>query len=163
MKEKKKIPAWRAWLRWGMLAVLLVAIGVMARCYETAEPVEIAAPAPLQTQQPDERSLREAAYDKDIQALENLLQSGAADADTQQAAAARLERMIADHQSELAVEEALNKAGYSTALVLLQNNALTVLLSAHTISAEAGAAILNLCTAHTDIPPENIRIMPSAS
>lgn len=159
MKEKKKNPVWRVWIRRGVLTALAITIGMMV-CQRVSQ-TPPSAPAPQPTQTADERTLREIAYDKDVQALEKLLQSGAADADTQQAAARRLERMVKDHQSEAAIEEALHQAGYETALVLLQNDALTVMLSAHTISAEASAAIWSLCTAHADVSPENIRIMPS--
>jgi len=70
-----------------------------------------------------------------------------------------MERMIGDHQSELAVEEALHQAGFAPALVLVQNGALTVMLSAASPDAETSASILNLCVSHTDIAAENIRIM----
>lgn len=161
MKEKKKSPVWRAWIRRGVLAALAIAIGIMVCQRVSQTPPSAPAPQPTQTQTTDERTLREIAYDKDVQALEKLLQSGATDVDTQQAAARRLERMVKDHQSEAAIEEALHQAGYDTALVLVQNDALTVMLSANIISAEASAVIWSLCTAHADVSPENIRIMPS--
>lgn len=69
----------------------------------------------------------------------------------------------ADHQSELGLEEALNQAGYSSCAVLLQNGALTVIVASSDMTAEASAAILSLCTAHTDIGVENIRIMARRS
>lgn len=68
-------------------------------------------PAPAATQ---ERTAREAAYDKDVAALTALLDSGAADEETRAQAAERLDRLVADHQSELGLEEALNQAGYSS-------------------------------------------------
>ena len=43
--------------------------------------------------------------------------------------------------------------------VLLQNGALTVIVASSDMTAEASAAILSLCTAHTDIGVQNIRIM----
>ena len=71
----------------------------------------------------------------------------------------KLDRLVEDHQSELGLEEALNQAGYSSCAVLLQNGALTVIVASSDMTAEASAAILSLCTAHTDIGVENIRIM----
>ena len=88
-----------------------------------------------------------------------LLDSGAADGETRAQAAGRLDRLVADHQSELGLEEALNQAGYSSCAVLLQNGALTVIVASSDMTAEASAAILSLCAAHTDIGVENIRIM----
>ena len=66
---------------------------------------------------------------------------------------------MADHQSELGLEETLNQAGYSPCVVLLQNGALTVIVASSDMTAETSAAILSLCAAHTDIGVENIRIM----
>lgn len=116
---------------------------------------------------PDARACRRAertargdpAYDKDVAALTALLDSGAADEETRAQAAARLDQLVADHQSELGLEETLNQAGYSPCVVLLQNGALTVIVASSDMTAEASAAILSLCAAHTDIGVENIRIM----
>ena len=169
MNAKKASPEGRTkkrtfpWLRWGLLAVLIAAAAVLAWLRLPADALEPGAslsagqtPAPAATQ---ERTAREAAYDKDVAALTALLDSGAADEETRAQAAGRLDRLVADHQSELGLEEALNQAGYSSCAVLLQNGALTVIVASSDMTAEASAAILSLCAAHTDIGVENIRIM----
>ena len=173
MNAKKASPEGRTkkrtfpWLRRGLLAVLIAAAAVLAWLRllapapsDAPEPgASLSAgqtPAPAATQ---ERIAREAAYDKDVAALTALLDSGAADEETRAQAAERLDRLVADHQSELGLEEALNQAGYSSCAVLLQNGALTVIVASSDMTAEASAAILSLCTAHTDIGVENIRIM----
>ena len=61
------------------------------------------------------------------------------------------------------LQQALNRAGYSPCVVLLQNGALTVIVASADMTAEASAAILSLCIAHTDIGVENIRIMARES
>lgn len=173
MNAKKAPPEGRAkkrtftWLRRGLLAALIAAAAALAW-------LRLPAPAPLDAPEPDasvsagqtpapaatqERTAREAAYDKDVAALTALLDSGAADEETRAQAAARLDQLVADHQSELGLEETLNQAGYSPCVVLLQNGALTVIVASSDMTAEASAAILSLCAAHTDIGVENIRIM----
>lgn len=161
-KTTQKTPRSRgAWLRLGTL-IFLISLS-LAMLYQPgfkeAPPAPSSTPVPSALAVQEERSLREQAYDKDIASLERLLQSGAADADTQTQAAQRMERMISNHQSELALEEALQQAGFSPSLVLVQGNALTVMLASEAIEEETSASILNLCVAHTDIPSENIRIM----
>lgn len=174
MNAKKTSPEGRAkkkrtatWLRRGLLAALIAAAAALAW-------LRLPAPAPSDAPEPDaslsagqtpapaaaqERTARETAYDKDVAALTALLDSGAADEETRAQAAARLDQLVADHQSELGLEETLNQAGYSPCVVLLQNGALTVIVASSDMTAEASAAILSLCAAHTDIGVENIRIM----
>ena len=173
MNAKKAPPEGRAktrtftWLRRGLLAALIAAAAALAW-------LRLPAPAPSDAPEPDaslsagqtpapaaaqERTARETAYDKDVAALTALLDSGAADEETRAQAAARLDQLVADHQSELGLEETLNQAGYSPCVVLLQNGALTVIVASSDMTAEASAAILSLCAAHTDIGVENIRIM----
>ena len=173
MNAKKAPPEGRAkkrtftWLRRGLLAALIAAAAALAW-------LRLPAPAPSDAPEPDaslsagqtpapaaaqERTARETAYDKDVAALTALLDSGAADEETRAQAAARLDQLVADHQSELGLEETLNQAGYSPCVVLLQNGALTVIVASSDMTAETSAAILSLCSAHTDIGVENIRIM----
>lgn len=173
MNAKKAPPEGRAkkrtftWLRRGLLAALIAAAAALAW-------LRLPAPAPSDAPEPDaslsagqtpapaaaqERTARETAYDKDVAALTALLDSGAADEETRAQAAARLDQLVADHQSELGLEETLNQAGFSPCVVLLQNGALTVIVASSDMTAETSAAILSLCAAHTDIGVENIRIM----
>lgn len=161
-KTMQKAPRSRgAWLRLGTLLflILLSCALVYQHRFNRSSAVQSPTPAPSVVDVQAERSLRETAYDKDIASLERLLESGAADADTQSQAAQRMERMISEHQSELAVEEALHQAGLEPVLVLVQNGALTVMVADALMEAESSASILNLCVSHTDISAENIRIM----
>ena len=115
-------------------------------------------PAPT-VQAADERTLREAAYDKDVSALQKLIESKTTDAETRRYAAEQLQKLIDAHQSETAIEDALKKAGYQPCLVLITGDALTVMLDHSRMDASTSAAILSLCTAHTGLGAENIRIM----
>lgn len=106
------------------------------------------------------RNAREAAYDKDIATLTALVESERTDAETRAHAAGRLENMVRDHQSELGVEAALIQAGFHPCLVLLQNDALTVMIDpAEELTATQSATILSVCVAHTEVAAENVRIM----
>lgn len=161
MKQAKTAPAWRGWLRRGLLGLLVICAGWML--WQDAETPGAASPqpTPAPAQEAESgRALREEAYDKDRASLEALLDSGAADEQTRAQAAKRLEQLVSDHQSEIAVEEALRGAGYQPVLVLLQNGALTVMLTGD--NAGDSAAIFALCAAHAGISPENIRIMTAA-
>ena len=154
----KTQPESAAWLRRAVLIVLLVAAAGLAVIryapHETTQP----AAAPVAVPETDRRALREKAYEKDIAALQELMQSPSADKTTRAQAAAMLQQLLRDHQTELAVEEALEAAGYAPRLVLMQNNALTIMLDGET-SAEVSALILELCAAHADVAAENVRIM----
>lgn len=159
-----KHPLRGAWLRRGILAVLLAAAVILlgngslpSRRAEKTEPVQTAAPAAPAAE--DRRMVREKAYDKDVAALEGLLESGAADADTQAQAARSLAELIAAHQSEIAVETALAQAGYDPCLAVMNGGALTVMVAESAIDAESSAVILSLCMAHAEVDAANIRIM----
>ena len=104
--------------------------------------------------------LREIAYEKDLAKLEKLLENNALQEETRQQAASQLARMIDQHQLELGLEEALTNAGFAPCLVLMQNDALTVAVSASEVTAAQSAVILSICLAHTEVAAENIRIMP---
>lgn len=170
MNAQKKSPKGRKseririWIRIGLLAALVLAAAALlwlqpsgGEPHEqpTASPVAAAHPTP----KADERTVREAAYDKDLRALQDLTQSDAADEATRTQAAERMQRLIADHQSELGVEEALREAGFADCAVLIQNGAMTVIVSEGDMTSEKSASVLSLCVAHTDIGAQNIRIM----
>ena len=158
MKTSKK-PV-RAWLRRGVLAALLIAAAGLAVVRWEAPQAEapVITPAPT-VQAADERTLRETAYDKDVAALQKLIESETTDAETRRYAANQLQKLIDAHQSENAIEDALKKAGYEPCLVLMTGDALTVMLEHAQMDAQTSAAILSLCTAHTGLGAENIRIM----
>lgn len=165
-KTKKR--AGRAWARVGILLALLLAAGMLLwqngggiRPEPTGRPAaETGTPEPQPTPVPTEgRTAREEAYDKDVETLRELVGNERADEDTRAQAAERLTRMVADHQSELGIEEALNQAGFDPCLVLIQNGALTVMVNATELTGTESVTILSICVAHSDIGVENIRIM----
>lgn len=164
MTIQKKPPKGRcgSWIRCGALASLLLAAALLLWQGATQEappqqPAASPAASPAPAPRANERTAREAAYDKDIAALRALVQSEAADPATRTQAAEHIDRLVGDHQSELGVEAALHSAGFTDCAVLIQNGAMTVIVNAP--DQEKSAAILALCTAHTDVGVENIRIM----
>lgn len=106
------------------------------------------------------RQTREAAYEKDLAKLQALCDDETLQEETRQQAARQMTRMIQQHQLELGLEEALTNAGFAPCLVLMQNDALTVAVSASEVTAAQSAVILSICLAHTEVAAENIRIMP---
>lgn len=106
-----------------------------------------------------QRTLREIAYQEDREALSALSQNPEVAEKTREDAAAQLALMVASHQSELGIEEALQAAGFEPCLVLLQNGALTVMVRGDSLTSAQSATILSLCAAHAQVGVENIRIM----
>ena len=153
-------------LRLALLGVLLIMIvGLAVTLPQEQAPAQPHAAAPVPTQGPTAapadagRSAREAAYDKDVEALRALADDARLDDDIRTQAAERLAMLLNDHQSELGVEAALEAAGLAPCFVLVHNGAVTVVLPGRDVSDDISAAILGICTAHTDIGAENIRIM----
>lgn len=156
----KKISVSRgAWARWGLLAALSAAavfLWVADGRDQAQQPVQT--PAPIA--QTDERLRRETAYSRDVEALRKLTQSE--EKNTREHASEQLSRLIAEHQQEIALETALAEAGFPAAVVIVQNNAVTVMLPQEQLNADLSAQILALCIAHTDAGAQNVRIMPVA-
>lgn len=161
MTMECKKPAWQAWFRRGLLAVLALAAGILWMIEGRKEPLQQLSPAlsPAPTVQHDERLKRETAYDRDVTALQALLESASADTATQEMAAQKLAQLIAEHQHEIGLENALLEAGYENAVVLMQNGAVTVMVPQDRLNEETGAQILELCVVHAGVGAENIRVM----
>lgn len=159
LAEKQQRPAWSAWLRRGVLVALAAAAAALWWSGREQAGTD-APPPPVSTVSADRRSQREAAYDKDVQALTALLESGAADADTQAQAAEHLDGLIRAHQAELAVEEALHRSGYAGCAVIISGDAVTVLLPPEGLNAQNSAAVVSLCAAHANVGADAIRLMP---
>ncbi len=159
------------WLRLVVLAGLVIAAICFA--YRAAVPSAVpdapgatvapASPSPEDSTAPlTARQQREAAYEKDLAAIRALMEQENLREDTRQQAAAQAAQMVRQHQMELGLEEALVNAGFQPCFVLLQNDALTVAVSAPEVTAAQSAVILSICLAHSDVASENIRIMPGA-
>lgn len=168
--EDRRKQARGTWRRLIILMVLLLAVGVMlwqgkiktaapeldAAATSTASPAVTPAPG---TAPATGRTARELAYDKDMAALQALIENGKADEAILDQAAEQLTKMTANHQTEMGIEEALTKAGFDPCMVLLQNDAMTVTVSALELTATESATILAVCAAHSDVAVDNIRIM----
>ena len=156
MKNVKKPHDWGVWVRRGTLLVMVTAAVMLA--WEKQQP---ASPPPEVTPAPpvrvDERMERERAFEADAQALERLAQSE--DEAVRQQASRQLEKMIMEHQAELAIEEALQQTGLETVFVIASNGAVTVALPSEQAAEKHSAMILALCMAHADVEAENVRIM----
>ena len=149
------------WIRRGALIVLVAAAGFLWWTEGRYQPREntLVSQTPVPTIQKDQRVKRESAYESDVAALQAMLESGAADAATQELAAQKLAQLIAEHQNEIGLEEALGEAGYENAVVLVQNGAVTVLIPEEKLTEENSAQILALCVIHAGVGAENVRVM----
>lgn len=161
MREKQQNPVRSAWLRRGILIVLVLAAAALwwLEGRPASEPGVQPTLAPAPTVHGDERLKRENAYDRDVAALQALVESGAADESTREMAAQKLASLIAEHQNEIGLETALVEAGYPSAVVIVQNGAVTVMIPSELLNETSSAQILSLCIAHTDVGAENVRVM----
>ena len=161
MRREQARPVWHAWLRRGFLAALVLAAAAlwwMEGRQQAGQDIQPSA-TPVPTAYMDERLKRETAYERDVAALQALLESGAAGEATRAQAAQKLTELIAQHQNEIGLEKALLEAGYDPAVVIVQNGAVTVMLSSEMLSTETSAQILALCVAHAGVGAENVRVM----
>ena len=154
---KLAAPGWKTLLRRTVLLVL-AAVAIGLGCTPPREKQMLEPPAPTPAPAADRRSVRESAYGRDLAALQELAENPSIEEETRTQAARRMEQMIREHQAELAIEEALVQAGYRPELVLMQNNALTIMLDGE-MSSGVSASILALCAAHAGVGAEHVRIM----
>lgn len=170
LNQKNRKGRAQAWLRAALLLLLVGACSYMIWQQGTQDapppgtllqtPQDTDAPTPQSAPMPQSaRTLREIAYDKDMNTLTQLTQNEQTDEQTREQAAQRITQMVSDHQSEIGIEEALAQAGFSPLMVLLQNGALTVMVAPDSLAETESATILSICAAHTDIGIDNIRIM----
>jgi len=161
MKDAEKKLVWLMWLRRGLLAALTLAAGLLwwteGRQMSAQDEPPLVTPAPTNRQ--EERLKRETAYDRDVAALQAILESGSADAATQEMAAQKLTELIEEHEHEIGLETALLEAGYENAVVLVQNGAVTVMIPEELLNEGSGAQLLELCVVHAGVGAENVRVM----
>ena len=158
--KTEKGSVWRLVL---LAALILLAAGLLIfpalKERQQASPPQ-PLPTPSATPMPrQERSLREMGYDKDIAALQALVDNPENDETVRKQAAQQIARLVENHQTELAIEEALIGAGFAPRLVVMQGDSITVSLSSAELSGTDGVTILSLCVSHSDVAVENIRIM----
>ena len=159
MKKECKKPVWQMWLRRALLVGLVLAAGMLWWMEGRQEQEIPPDPTPVPTAQRDERLKRETAYDRDVAALQALLESGAAEPTTQEMAAQKLAGLIEEHQHEIGLETALLEAGYENAVVLMQNGAVTVMIPETMLNENSSTQILELCVVHAGVGAENVRVM----
>jgi len=162
MKQRERAVSGRgAWFRRGALLALILTAAVLwwMEGRQEHEAVDRPALSPAPTIFTDERLSRETAYDRDVAALEALVGNETVDASTREMAAQQLSMLIAEHQSEIRLEAALLEAGYHSAVVLVNNGSVTVMVAQDQLTEENSEQILSLCLAHTEAGAENIRVM----
>ena len=161
MTQEGKTLVWLTWLRRGLLMMLVLAAGALWWTEGRQQNAPDTQPdsTPVPTAKQDERLKRETAYDRDVAALQALLENGAANEATQEMAAQKLAELIGEHQHEIGLETALLEAGYENAVVLMQNGAVTVMVPQERLNEESSAQLLELCVIHAGVGAENIRIM----
>ena len=96
---------------------------------------------------------------EDIASLEALCAQTTLDERTRDDAAALLTSIIASRRAQDAIEGALSASSLYPCTVVVQDNAVTVVTAKKTITEKDTALVLTLADAHTNVSPENVRIL----
>ena len=96
---------------------------------------------------------------RDMAALEALVAQPLLEASTREDAAARLQQIVDQRQAQSALEGALANSSLGPCVVVIAGDSLTLVTAKTDITKKDSALVLTLAAAHTDVKPENIRIM----
>ena len=111
--------------------------------------------SPLETY----RQKRDSDALADIAALDKLIAQTTLDTQTRDAAAEQLQIIIDTRQAQTALEGALVNSSLAPCVAVISGDAITIVTNNSTITEKDSALVLTLVTAHTNIRPENIRII----
>lgn len=95
----------------------------------------------------------------DIAALEKLCAQENLDKSTREAAAAQLQTLLDNRQSQTALEGALAGSSLYPCVAVVQGGSVTIVTEKETITEQDSAMVLTLAAAHTGVSPENVRII----
>ena len=96
---------------------------------------------------------------RDMAALEALIAQPLLEASTREDAATRLQEIVDQRQAQSALEGALANSSLGPCVVVIAGDSLTLVTAKTDIAKKDSALVLTLAAAHTDVKPENIRIM----
>ena len=105
------------------------------------------------------RQQRDADALADISSLEQLIAQASLDAQTRDAAADQLQRIIDARQAQTALEGALVNSSLAPCVAVIAGEALTIVTEKAAITEKDSALVFTLADAHAGIRPENIRII----
>lgn len=105
------------------------------------------------------RQERDAAVLKDLAALETLVDHPDINDETRQQAALQLQRIIDIRQAQKALEGALTSSSLSPCIAVLEGGSLTIVTEKPNLTDKDSTLVLTLAAAHTDVAPENVRVM----
>ena len=105
------------------------------------------------------RQQRDADALADIAALEKLIAQPNLDAQTLNAAADQLQRIIDARQAQTALEGALSGSSLAPCVAVIAGDALTIVTDKAAITDKDSALALTLAAAHAGVRPENVRII----
>ena len=96
---------------------------------------------------------------RDMAALEALVAQPLLETSTREDAAAHLQQIVDQRQAQSALEGALTNSSLGPCVVVIAGDSLTLVTAKTDITKKDSALVLTLAAAHTDVKPENIRIM----
>lgn len=105
------------------------------------------------------RQQRDQAALNDIAALEKLIGQTTLDEQTRSDASDRLSAIIEARQAQTALEGALLGSSLSPCVAVVAGDAVTIVTGKSTVTDKDTALVLTLAAAHTDVKPQNVRII----
>ena len=100
---------------------------------------------------------------QETQYLETILKDEKTDDTTRKAAQEQLMAIVANSESELAIEALLEAKGFTDVAVAIHNETVNVIVSAQSLSDEQVAQILEIAMREGKVSAENVKVIPAAA
>lgn len=105
------------------------------------------------------RQAREEALRADMAALQALCDQEKLDAQTRQDAADRLERIVDQHQMQLAIEGALSTSSLAPCAAVVRTGSVTVVTRKETITAQDSAMVIAIAREYADVTSSGVQVI----
>lgn len=102
---------------------------------------------------------REDAYLREISALQSMCSQEQLNAQTLEAAAMQLSRLIDEHEAQQALETGLSQSGLAPCAAVVSGGSVTIITANASFSDEDAALAMSLAEAHAGVAAGNVRII----
>lgn len=146
----------------GLLLLLMLPLALfLAQKSPAAQSVTLPLTSAASTVSPLEafRMSRDSAYERDMAALEALIDAEDTDRNIRQSASEALQAFVHLHQAQIALEGALLTSSLAPCCAVVTDGSVTIVTEKQAITEEGTALVLTLAALHTGIPASGVRIM----
>lgn len=105
------------------------------------------------------RMSRDSAYQRDMAALEALINAESTDRAARQSASDELQAFVRLHQAQIALEGALLTSALAPCCAVVTDGSVTIVTEKQEITEEDTALVLTLAALHTGVAASGVRIM----